>query len=110
MNWKPLEIINDIGIDFDNTVSNTSGYPEYIPQEPIDGAVESITHLKRLGYGIVIFTARHWSDKQNIKEYCQKYNIPFDSIICGKPLFKWMIDDRSIGFRGDWENIIKEIN
>jgi hypothetical protein len=107
--WKPLEVVNDIGIDFDQTISNTSGYPSYTPGEPINGVKEAMLTMKNLGYNIVVFTARPWSDKHNIKEYCDWWELPVDDIICGKPLLRCMIDDKAIGFRGNWAESMKEV-
>lgn len=107
-NWRPLENVLDIGIDFDNTISNTSGAPDYQPGVPLDGVRESMLKLKNLGYNIVIHTARPWADKHNISEYCDWWGLPVDDIICGKPLFRCMIDDKGIGFRGDWKTTMEE--
>lgn len=106
--WKRLDTLVDIGIDFDNTISNTSGHPHYIPGEPLEGVKEAMLHLKNLGYNLVIHTARPWGDKENIREYCNWWELPVDDIICGKPLFLCMIDDKAIGFRGDWKQSLDE--
>ena len=109
--WRPLreEEIKWVGIDFDDTLCHNSGYPDYVPTIPLAGAVEAMNKLHGAGYKIVIFTARHWIDYHNIEGWCTKYNIPIRRIICGKPVLKWMIDDKNIEFRGDWGCVDKVI-
>ena len=109
--WKPLvnEEIKWIGIDFDKTIADNSGFPNFIPGEPLSGAVESIQKLNNDGYKITIFTARPWADYSNIESYCKHHNIPARRIICGKPLFKCMIDDINIEFDGDWNKVLEKV-
>ena len=111
MNWLPIskDEIKWLGVDFDDTIAHNSGYPDFIPQPPIEGAVEALRVLDKKGYKIVIYTARHWADYQNIEAYCRKYGIPARRIICGKPLFKWIIDDKNIEFHGDWQEVLTKL-
>lgn len=107
MNWRPITEpeLKWIGIDFDKTLCESSGYPDYIPGEPFPGAVEVCQELHEKGYKIVIYTARHWADYHNIETWCAKYGIPIKGIICGKPLLLLMVDDKNIEFRGDWNEV-----
>ena len=110
-NWAPLENteIKWLGVDFDDTIAGNNGFPNFIPKEPLPGAVEALNKLNDAGYKITIFTARPWVDYQNIEKYCEHYNIPVRRIICGKPLFKWMIDDKNIEFKNSWEDVLGKI-
>lgn len=107
MIWTRLKEVKDIGIDFDKTICNTGPWPDYIPGEPIDGVSEALTKLKEK-YNIVIFTARPWSDKYNIMAYCDYHMIPFNDVVCGKPLLHFMVDDRNIEFDGDWNKALEK--
>jgi len=109
MDWKPITEpeIKWLGIDFDGTLCNSSGFPDYIPGEPLPGAVEAMKEFDAMGYKITIFTARHWADHHNIEKWCEKYEIPVRRIICGKPLLLRMVDDRNIEFGGDW-SLVRE--
>ena len=111
MNWQPLnkDDVKWLGIDFDDTIASNSGYPSFTPGEPLPGAVLRITELDKRGYKIVIYTARHWSDYHNIEKYCEHYQIPVRRIICGKPLFKYIVDDKNIEFNRDWDEVVKKI-
>ena len=110
MEWNRLTDaeITEIGVDFDMTIARSS-FPDFIPQEPLEGAIEALQKLDRMGYEIHIYTARHWSDVRNIQKYCDYYKIPVKKIICGKPLFRCMIDDKNIAFRGDWSTMVDEV-
>ncbi len=107
MNWTPIkhENIRWLGIDFDNTITNNNGHPNYTPTTPIDGAVETLNKLAGDGYKIIIYTARPWSDYHNIEKYCENHGIPMRRIICGKPLFNLVVDDKNIEFDGDWKAV-----
>lgn len=110
LTWGKIspEEIKWIGVDWDDCLFSNSGFPDYIPAEPLEGAVESLQYLDSVGYKIVIFTARHWADYQNIEKYCEYYKIPARRIICGKPLFKCIIDDKNIAFNGSWSKALAD--
>jgi len=110
--WEQIkdEEIKWVGVDFDLTIAHSSGFPNFIPTVPLPGCVEALQELDRRGYKITVHTARHWADYQNIERWCAHYKIPVRRIICGKPLFKWMIDDKNLAFDPNddksWDNIV----
>jgi len=110
-NWSPIvpDNIKWVGIDWDDCLVNNSGYPDFIPTTPTQGAIDVLNRLDSNGYKIIIYTARPWSDYHNIEKYCEHYKIPARRIICGKPLFKYIIDDKNIEFKGNWDEVIKKI-
>lgn len=97
-----------IGVDFDGTLAYSS-YPDFEIQEPLPGAVEAMQTLHSEGWKIVIYTARPSVDYPKIEAWCRKHNIPIRDIHCGKPLFRYMIDDRNIEFDGDWAKTLSKI-
>lgn len=107
MNWTPItkEQIKGIGVDFDDTIASNTGFPDFIPREPLEGAVETLHKLTNQGYKIWIYTARPWTDYHNIEKYCEEYNIPARRIICGKPLFNCVVDDKNVEFNGNWNEV-----
>lgn len=98
-----------VGIDFDSTICINSGLPDFVPLEVIKGTIEAITEIRKRGFKPIIYTARGWEDHEIIEKWCKKNGIVVDNILCGKPLFRWLIDDRCIGFRGDWKKTLKEV-
>ena len=103
------ESLRWLGVDWDETIVQNTGYPDFTPTQPIVGAVEALKKLDDLGYKIIIFTARPWSDYQNIENFCIEFEIPMRRIICGKPLFKAIIDDKNVAFNGDWKKALVDI-
>lgn len=111
MNKKPYLPDSDLkwlGIDFDKTIAHSS-FPDFEIGEPLPGAIEALKALHEQGWKLTIYTARAWVDYQKIEDWCTQYEVPIRRIICGKPLFKYMIDDRNIEFSGDWKAVIDKI-
>ena len=96
-------------VDLDDTVARNSGHPRFILEQPVKGAREALERLTDKGYKITIFTARAWSDYEEIELWLLQHKIPFRRIICGKPLGHRLIDDRAIGFKDNWEDIVNEL-
>ena len=97
-----------IGIDLDQTIAATEP-PKFELGEPLPGAVEYINKMWEDGYKPIIYTARGWDEYNVIEWWLDNHNIPYRRIICGKPLFKWIIDDKNIEFKGDWETAYSKI-
>ncbi len=103
-------------VDFDQTLREWGGLFEFKP--PYPGASEFLHELKAAGYTLILFTSRlssvwHASEGRNIaegilaqvtflQEYCQRYDLPFDSVTAEKVPAIAMIDDKAVEFRGDW--------
>lgn len=86
-----------IFIDFDKTISPIHGFTE----KPTDECINCIKQLY-LKYKIVIFSCRannkicDPSDMEKMIKYLHYYDIPFHAIQTDKPLYDYIIDDRSI--------------
>lgn len=100
--------LDTIAVDFDKTLANTSGYPDYNILDPLDDAVESMQQLKKDGWKLIIYTARSWHDYNLVKAWLKMYDIPFESICCGKVFAKYYVDDRGLQFNS-WKEIMKKI-
>lgn len=92
-----------IGVDFDHTLVNID--------QPLPGAKEAMERLKDMGYAIMIHSCNNadW-----IKKVLRDNDIPFDYIWNpsedkGKPACDAYVDDRGVGFDGDWNKAIQEI-
>lgn len=107
MKWTPIP--NDglkwLAIDFDNCIAHNSGYPDFIPSEPLPFCVDALNEIVKNGYKIIIHTARPWADYDNIEKWCNTHHIPFRRIVCGKLLAKYYIDDRNLNTIIDWVEI-----
>ena len=98
-----------LGVDLDKTIAITKESENFDLDKIIPGAKNTLKKLEADGWKIIIYTARHWAQYAQIEVWLIANDIPFRRIICGKPLCKYYIDDRAIGFRGDWDDVYNEI-
>jgi len=92
---------------------------KYESLEPVEGAVEKMTALKRSGHYIIIYTARRMkTHNANIgaviqdiglvtQNWLKKYKIPYDELYFGKPWADVYIDDNAFRFDA-WEQIASD--
>lgn len=95
-------------VDLDNTIANNSGLPDFKLLGPLGGAKQALDELAKK-FKITIYTARAWSEYNIIEGWLDQHEIPHRRIICGKPLGRFIIDDKNIEFNGNWEETIKKI-
>ena len=105
-------------IDFDGTISEFA-YPDM--GKPKEGVKEALQAIKDMGYEIHILSCRtnveihkfpidRQEEVRHMKEYLEEHEIPYDEVLNkDKPLATWYIDDRGIGFRDNWKDIVEEI-
>ncbi len=110
-----------IAVDFDGVIHAYSkgwnGGAIYDP--PVPGTREALQALKDKGWKIYIFSTRtnkmfRKKDEEDqevaMKRWLAEHQIPFDKIwTFGKPMADVYLDDRAIGFRGDWNSSLQEI-
>ncbi|EGR0062811.1 capsular biosynthesis protein [Vibrio vulnificus] len=90
------------------TMANTSDYRNVLPRKNV---VKKLKEYKEMGYSITIFTARNMRTYEGnlgkiniytlpiITEWLDRYEIPYDEIIVGKPWCGhegFYVDDRAI--------------
>jgi capsule biosynthesis phosphatase len=106
-----------ICIDLDGVIAEIKKENEtYADVKPIKSAVEKIKKLKENGHYIIIYTARHMKTCDgNVSkvlakigritlEWLDKYNVPYDEIVFGKPWADIYIDDNGYRFN-NWNEI-----
>ncbi len=106
-----------ICIDLDGVIAELKKENEtYANVKPIPGAVEKIKKLKENGHYIIIYTARHMKtcngsvSKVLAKvgkitlDWLEKYQVPYDEIVFGKPWADVYIDDNGFRFK-NWDEI-----
>lgn len=108
-------------VDFDDTVCNPSDNPWPSIGPPKKGVQEALQKIKNMGYEVHILSCRtspevfkHSIDRQEqVKEmeaYLKEHNISYDKVLNkDKPVAHVYIDDRGIGFRDNWEDVIEEV-
>lgn len=108
-------------IDFDGTICGFA-FPDCGPPEP--GVKEALDELVQMGFEIWIHSCRtrsDWNGKPDPAFQCQnlsviihymlEHDLPYDRIITetDKPVATYYIDDRGIGYRGNWPAVVAEI-
>jgi len=91
-------------VDLDGVLAEERPAFEHALAAPLPGAAEGLRTLKRLGFHIVIHTARGWGEYAVTKHWLQAHSMEHDLLLCGKPIADIVIDDRAIRFRG-WEGL-----
>lgn len=108
--------------DLDGTICKTKKSDQsYEDVEPIPGMVEFLQQLHNDGHYIIIMTARNMATLNNnlgkiiaiqspiVINWLQKYNIPYDELIFGKPNADYFIDDKGVKFINT-EQLKQELN
>ena len=91
-------------IDIDGTICEEVPVFSKSLVQPIEGAVRCINKLHKEGFFIILYTSRGWAEYDMTKNWLNTYNIEYDVLLCGKPLYDVWIDDKAIAL-SDWENI-----
>ena len=93
-------------IDFDGVIMAKGKRNE------IQGASKALRLLKKSGYEIVVFSTRKTSEsnteKNFIKDWMKKKNIPCDGITGEKLEADYYIDDKAINFK-DWDTTLETV-
>lgn len=109
-----------IAIDLDNTLAKYDGWTGYGEiGEPMLNAKWALDLIKKMDFIIIVYTCRE--ETTLVKEWLDKHEIPYDHInYCPvnsevglspvKIYADIYVDDRGIGFRGDWNHTITEIS
>lgn len=94
-------------VDVDGTILTTEGR-DYDNSKPMKEVIEGLRALKEAGWYIILHTARGMGrsggDIESVREqvtkeittFCEKYDVPYDELILGKPWARVYIDDRAV--------------
>lgn len=74
--------------------------------EPLPGAVEATRKAKRAGYEVVIWTARPKSLEAMTRAWLDRHGFAYDDVWFEKPGYLVMVDDRALGFDGEWPGLL----
>ncbi|RAN76612.1 HAD hydrolase family protein [Bacillus sp. SRB_331] len=107
-------------IDLDGTICDlkepNQSYSEVKPKKNVKEALQEIVDR---GDTVIIFTARHMKTCENnvelveerigkiTRDWLNRYEIPYDQLIFGKPYGDIYIDDLAYKFKG-WDEFIKD--
>lgn len=95
-------------VDLDGVICTEEKTFERALAKCITGARESLELLRRQGHTIIVYTARSWAEYRMTKDWLDRNNIAYDSLVMGKFIYDIWIDDRSIKFEG-WDIVLDHI-
>ncbi len=110
-------------IDFDGTICGFK-FPDCGPPEP--GVEKALLELSAMGFEIAIHSCRTsscWKGQEGLPnrmghyytviEFMLRHDLYYDTIIMDtnmdKPFADFYIDDRGVGYKGNWNEVVREI-
>jgi len=87
-----------IVVDIDGILCcETAGFgPEHYPKRtPNQYNIDTLRDYKRRGFEITLYSARYIEDFAMTEEWLDKHNVPYDSLLLGKPQGEKYYDDRA---------------
>ena len=66
-----------------------------IPANEDITTIDIVNTLHLMGHTIIIFTARSWAELPMTLKWLEEYEVKYHTIVCGKPVYDVLIDDRS---------------
>jgi uncharacterized HAD superfamily protein len=97
-----------IVIDLDGTICTEEKTFDKFLSVPNENAISVVNKLFEKHF-IIIYTARGWAEYNITSKWLEKYNINYDILMCGKPIYDYWIDDRAIKYN-NWGKINEKIN
>lgn len=103
--------MKQIIVDLDGTLTLDEENVDYIDKKPNVSLIQNLKDYKKLGFKIIIYTSRnmrtyngdlHKINKKTLPiiiEWLDKYNVPYDEVIVGKPwcgFDGFYVDDKAI--------------
>lgn len=96
----------NVCVDFDGVLNEYKGWKgEAVLYNPRSNAKKFLQELEK-DYNIIIFTTR---DADNVKEWMDLYEMPYDKITNKKEGAIAYIDDRAIRFNGSYSNCLYDL-
>ena len=111
--------IKSICFDLDNVICKTIN-KNYKKSKPNYSAIKIINLLYKKNYFIKIYTARGMGKfngniklvKKNYshltKMHLKKWKVKYHELIFGKTSYDLIVDDKALGFKKNWINLIKK--
>ena len=106
--WSFILKNKKIAIDLDGTICEEKQAFERFLAEPIQDAIKYVDELYKDNF-IIIFTARGWQEYNITKAWLEKHDVRHHVLICGKPIYDVIIDDRAINAKQKWCDIYNKL-
>lgn len=95
-----------VDLDFTLCACETGSYADAVP---VPGAADALAEIRRAGWFVVIYTARHFNHWRITTEWLVANGFEYDQLVFGKPPARFYIDDRAIPFEGNWTAVSERL-
>lgn len=99
-----------ITVEIDNVISTPVSSRMALDDVPnctlLPGAKEALDGFKKMGHTVIIFTRRDGSLGPATEVWLQKNQIPYQRILCNKPIADLSIDHHTCKFT-DWPTVLE---
>ena len=89
-----------IGFDIDGVIAESNGgwtSDYYSSCKPNYEVISLMRKISESGHKIIIYTSRLSNEVKGVTvEWLNRYNVPYDAIHFDKPLYDFMLDDKSV--------------
>lgn len=82
--------------DIDGTLCEEGYSQERMFAKPNNKIIKIINKLFAEGNFIMLYTARGWDQYKLTENWLLENKVNFNTLICGKPIYDYWIDDRSL--------------
>lgn len=100
----PIGVKKTVAVDFDGVIHlySKNYHDGTIYDPPVPGSLAGLSYIERLGFQIVIFTAR--PNRREIRHWLKKNGFPPYKVTNRKPPAILYIDDKGMRFES-WEKV-----
>ena len=88
-----------IFVDFDKTLTTGEGpsfWQDDEHEEPNEDMIQWVNEQYHKGHFVVVWTARPWSQAQNVASYLTKWGVEYYGIRCNKGGADIYVDDKAV--------------
>jgi hydroxymethylpyrimidine pyrophosphatase-like HAD family hydrolase len=101
-------LIMDICFDIDGVLCFEGPTFKHSLATPLPDAIRTLEALRLAGHRIILFTSRSWSEYELTEKWLREHNFHYHVLICGKPVYDMIVDDRAIAFTS-WKDALEKI-
>ena len=82
-------------IDIDGVLTIETEGHDYEKRTPNVENINRVKSMYRSGHTVLLFTSRYPEDKEVTEEWLDKYAVPYNTLLFGKPYYDYIIDDKT---------------
>ena len=102
----PTDEATILAIDLDGTVCTINS--DYSQCEPLPGSLGASKTLQARGFSIYLHTGRHINNARVTQAWLDRFEVPHDLVVFGKPPARIYLDDRGMRFT-NWDDVLEQL-